>query len=137
MLMVDPVNYDITIPCGDTGVFVVTLTNLDGTPRTTPFNGAAVFSICEVSPTSKTKTERAKFPVAIVDNTATILITNAFSRDLKPGVYYWDARIVTDPEYDTDGNVKCGDITDEVHSLLAWRAGGMPKFTVLEVSGIV
>lgn len=126
---------DLTITCpqGDTGLFLVELTDGVGNPLLQPINGVAVFAVCKELKNGKYSTQSTK-PVPIVDNTATINVTNAVSRAIEPGEYRWDIRIVIDPEYDEQGNVICQDDTDEVHSLFAGQPGGMPKYIVQGVA---
>lgn len=128
MLNLDPETQCITCPQGDTGLLLASITALDGQPLAQPLDGVAVFAVCQqiggVFSTIKAK------QVELVDNTATILISNDFSRAIPTGKYYWDIRIVTDPELAEDGTVICQDETDEVHSLFAGRDGGMPQYIV-------
>lgn len=127
MIKLNPETMEIICPSGDTGLLLIRLADGDGQPLP-PLNGVAVFAVCQKTKNSYNMTS-SKI-VEIVDNTATIHITNQFSRIITPGDYLWDVRIVTDPDYDDDGNVRCDDDTDEVHSLFAGRKDDMPKFTV-------
>lgn len=121
---------EITCPSGDTGLLLVKITGTEGVPLPGLLDGVAIFAVAQKVGTGASYSTTSARPVKIVDNTATINITNAFSRVITPGNYYWDIRIVTDPEYDGDGNVLCEDDTDEVHSLYAGRPEGLPKFIV-------
>ena len=102
------------------------LTDAGGEVLTEPLSGVVIFAVA-----TKTYTPVFHKVAPIVNNTATIQLTNADTRTLTRGDYRWDVRVVTDPEYDTDGNVICADTTDEVHSL--YSATGMPVF---EVTGV-
>ncbi|MEG1813915.1 MAG: hypothetical protein RR337_11545 [Clostridia bacterium] len=128
MLKIDPKDQTITCPQGDTGMFTVSLVGKDGLALPQTIIGVAVFSVCQISAGLYKKIKSKHVP--LVDNTATILITNEFSRAVPAGTYMWDVRIVTDPEYDLAGDVICSDSTDEVHSLYAARDTGMPKYIV-------
>lgn len=61
-----------------------------------------------------------------------IRLSNVDTRRLKPGAYRWDIRIVTDPEYNADGTVRCDDASDDVMSVFSGK--GMPTFIVTEVA---
>lgn len=126
MIRMDAKTRKITCPIGDTGLFVVTLADANGDALAEPITGVVIFAVA-----TKTYTPVFHKVAGIVNNTATIQLTNADTRALTRGEYRWDVRVVTDPEYDTDGNVICQDTTDEVHSL--YSATGMPVF---EVTGV-
>jgi hypothetical protein len=66
----------------------------------------------------------------IVDNRVVVRLTNADTRNLPTGKYNWDIRIVTDPEYDEEGNVRAEDDSDDVISIFS---GSMPLFEIVEV----
>ena len=76
MLNLDPETQCITCPQGDTGLLLASITALDGQPLAQPLDGVAVFAVCQqiggVFSTIKAK------QVELVDNTATILISNDF-----------------------------------------------------------
>lgn len=126
MIRMDANTRKITCPIGDTGLFLVTLTDPNGEALTETLSGVVIFAVA-----TKTFTPVFHKVAGIVNNTATIQLTNADTRTLTRGEYRWDIRVVTDPEYDTDGNVICQDTTDEVHSL--YSATGLPVF---EVTGV-
>ena len=50
----------------------------------------------------------------IVDGAAHVRLCNSDTRDIPPGVYRWDLRIVTDPARDANGNVIADDCSDHV-----------------------
>ena len=129
MYTLDPVTKELVVPSGDTVQFLLKLTDLDGNPLIQPIDGVAVFAVCEKS-TRGTFSPFDGRKIDIVDNTVTVRLPNKFTRRITQGNYYWDIRIVTDPEIDDDGNVTAEDDTDEVHSLFAGTEGGMPKYTV-------
>jgi hypothetical protein len=53
-------------------------------------------------------------PVGIKDGRAYIRLCNHDTRDIEPGRYKWNLRIVTSPVYDDDGNVRVDECTDDV-----------------------
>ncbi len=63
---------------------------------------------------------------------AQIRLCNADTRDLRPGRYRWQMRIVTDPARDAEGNVIADECTDNVVSVFSGDA--MPEF-ILEKRG--
>ena len=114
---------EIILPRGDTLLFKVRLKGGEF-----PEDTVGVFGICNAR---GTRTLFAKeFPVR--ENGVTVFLSNRDTRELSAGTYAWDLRIVTDPERDEDGNVKCDDATDNVISLFS--GAGMPSFTVTEVA---
>lgn len=52
---------------------------------------------------------------------------------MRPGIYYYDVRIVTDPAYDEHGNVVADDESDNVISLYSGKSS-MPEFEITGVS---
>jgi hypothetical protein len=133
MLKLNPDTLEIICPQGDTGLLLVTLAaGHGGGALPQPLTGVAIFAVAETQTVrGKTTTNTlAGKHVEIVDNTATILLSNDLTRVLSPGAYLWDIRIVTDPGTNEEGDIIADDLTDEVHSLFAARPGGMPKFTV-------
>lgn len=152
-------DYSILLAQGDTMKFAITLTIGDEeTPASYPEDTVAVFAINR--PVTRTVATRTAVPLAaglraarisepieyvtalrknfpVQDgNVIIVALTNAETRALEIGDYRWDVRIVTDPEYDDQGDVKCDDTSDEVLSIFS---GGlpMPKFTVTEAIVIV
>ena len=53
-------------------------------------------------------------PVEIEDGQAHIRICNHDTRDIEPGRYKWNLRLVTSPVYDEEGNVRVDECTDDV-----------------------
>ena len=50
----------------------------------------------------------------ITDGQAKIRLCNHDTRDIEPGKYKWNLRVVTSPAYDSDGKVHADECTDEV-----------------------
>ncbi len=53
-------------------------------------------------------------PVAIEDGQARVRLCNHDTRDIEPGRYKWNLRIVTSPDLDESGNVRADECTDDV-----------------------
>ena len=53
-------------------------------------------------------------PVAIEDGQAHVRLCNHDTRDIEPGRYKWNLRIVTSPDLDESGNVRADECTDDV-----------------------
>ena len=128
MIRLDTATGRITCPIGDTGLFTINLTDASGGALEDNLTGVGIFAVADKR---LMNTYIAK-AVPIVDNSITVHLTNADTRSLTAGTHCWDVRIVTDPEYDNDGNVVCEDDTDEVHSL--YSAIGLPEFIATGVA---
>lgn len=112
-------NCNITLPKGDTMLF-----NVDIQGGEFPAGTVAVFGVKNAKRTVLSKV------FTIVDNRVVVRLTNADTRNLPTGRYNWDIRIVTDPEYDEEGNVRAEDDSDDVISIFS---GSMPLFEIVEV----
>lgn len=118
----------LVVPKGDTVILKV---NINGRPF--PDGTVAVFGVCNAA---KSATVLYKtFPV--VENCIVVHLTNADTRMLQAGKYRWDIRLVSNPEYDEDGSVRCDDDSDEVLSVFSGNGNGMPVFEVTEVAASV
>ena len=53
-------------------------------------------------------------PIEIEDGRAYVRICNHDTRDIEPGRYKWNLRIVTSPVRDEEGNVRVDECTDDV-----------------------
>ena len=124
-ILVNGETRQITMPVGDTGTFVIEL------DVTEPVSGLAVFAICKKT-TSRYETVHQD-AVEVVDNSVTIYMKNADTEALAPGEYFWDVRILSDPETDAEtGNTVETDAIGTVTSLFALE--GLPKFTLVGVA---
>ena len=124
-ILVNGETRQITMPVGDTGTFVIEL------DVTEPVSGLAVFAICKKT-TSRYETMFQK-TVEVVDNSVTIHMQNADTEALAPGEYFWDVRILSDPETDPEtGKTVETDAIGTVTSLFALE--GLPKFTLVGVA---
>lgn len=52
--------------------------------------------------------------VEIKDGIARIRLCNHDTRDVEPGRYKWNLRLITSPVYDEEGNIRVDECTDEV-----------------------
>lgn len=68
-----------------------------------------LFAICE-----RSGEDKLVKPIEIEDGQAHIRLCNHDTRDIEPGRYRWNLRIVTSPVYDEDGNVRVDECTDDV-----------------------
>ena len=110
----------ITCPRGDTGAIRF---SFSGAITLKP-GDMLVFGLFNPS----TKQTVLRKQVEIVDGIAFLTLTNADTRSLTVGSYRYNLRIVTDPEYDENGQVICNDATDNVLSIY----NELPKFELLE-----
>lgn len=135
MFRIDTESKAIALPTGDTLDLTLTL-KTSGRPAIIPPGSAAVFGICRPRASGAYEYVFCKtFPIE--GSVIAIRLTNADTRDLRPGTTYaWDVRVVTDPEYDEQGNARCGDDTDSVVSVFSGTSD-LPSFHLLGVSSNV
>lgn len=108
-----PFSYDestrtMTLPLGDTATFHISIDWMGLSP-----GDALVFGIYNKSEL----TDIFRKPAEIVDGQAVLRLCNADTRDLEPGNYRWQLRIVTDPARDEDGNIITDACADNVISI--------------------
>lgn len=125
MYKIDTETRAITLPAGDTLLFRI---HLKGGSQ--PEGTVGVFAVCTSRSKPATLLSRS-FPVE--GDALTIHLSNADTRELPVGRHLWDVRLVTDPEYDAEGNVRCDDASDNVLSLFSGPSA-MPDFTVTAVA---
>ena len=127
-------DYNITCPSGDTGLLHVYLTDMNDKPLPMPIDGVAVFAVCQPIQASGGFNTINYMEIEIVDNIAIVNIDYDFSSKLTPNKpqqsYYWDIRVVTNPEFDGDGKLIYPGSGSEVHSVYAGQPGGMHKYLV-------
>lgn len=111
----------ITLPCGDT--FDIRI-NVDWDALAE--NDAILFAIYDKGTGEDLLVKTAE----IEGGEAHIRLCNHDTRDIEPGKYRWNLRIVTDPERDESGNVRVEDCTDNVITVFdnppafkLWRGG--------------
>lgn len=110
---------DMVCPRGDTGALKVTVSGI-----TLNAGDMLVFGVFDPVRGRTLLRKQAE----IVNGEAILTFTNADTRGLRPGMYRYNLRIVTDPELDEKGNVVCLDDTDNVISVY----NEMPRFWVKE-----
>lgn len=119
----DETTMRISMPPGDTGDLY-----LDVEWDTHGKDAAAVFAI--VNPRyGKDVLLKA---VEIIDGKAHVRLCNHDTRDIKPGTYAWQVRLVTSPARDEHGNIIADECTDDVISVFGGEE--MPEF-ILEKKG--
>lgn len=112
-------NCNIICPRGDTGAITYAIRGIDMSE-----GDVLVFGVID----NGGRTILRK--IAAIENGAAIInFSNADTRELDVGKYRYNLRLVTDPEYDGDGNVICLDDTDNVITLYNCP----PRFVVTEV----
>ena len=116
-------DYTISMPPGDTGDIYLEIEwkNVDLS------NAAIVFGVCDSSGDDILLKQGD-----IVDGKTHIRFCNRDTRDLEPGNYKWQMRIVTDPATDENGKVIADDCSDDVVSV--FNGNKKPKF-ILENRG--
>ena len=120
--MFDEATKRISMPPGDTGDLY-----LEIEWDTNGKDAAALFAV--VNANGKDLMLKA---AEIVDGKAHIRLCNHDTRDLKPGTYAWQLRLVTSPARDEEGNIIADECTDDVISVFSGEE--MPEF-VLEKKG--
>lgn len=116
---VDPKTKAITLPCGDTMNLRLKLTDIQ-------FD-AAVFAIFN----QKTGEDILKKSVKIAGGVANIRLSNADTRDLEPGSYNWNLRLISDPAYGEDGEIVADEDSDDVVTAFGPEKSNVPKFTLV------
>lgn len=131
MFKIDTETNAITLPQGDTLLFRVRING-----PSFPEGTVGVFAICTKARNSQPVFSKV-FPLKMDDGQKLdIRLTNAESRTLPVAEHRWDLRLVTDPEYDSEGNVRCDDDSDEVVSIFS-GSSELPKFTVTSIAKAV
>lgn len=105
-----PGNFDeatrqITLPCGDTFDLWVEIEWPDLT-----VGDVMLFAIYDKASGADVLVKVAE----IEDGQAHIRLCNKDTRDIEPGSYRWNLRVVTDPVRDDDRNVRVDECTDNV-----------------------
>lgn len=117
---------EIVLPVGDTLDMVVTVNGYQ--------YDAAVFAIYEKAGGE----DILRVPAQIgEDGLAHIRLSNALTRDLEPGRYKWNLRLVSDPETDAEGNMIAEDASDDVLTVFGPENGGIPDLRLVRNGGRV
>ena len=103
----DESTYKISLPQGDTADIDVSIDYAGIEP-----GDALLFAIFD--PQSGHLMSKT---VELQDGRAHIRLCNHDTRDIAPGTYRWQLRIVTNPARDSDGNIIADDCTDDVISV--------------------
>lgn len=115
----DPETRAIILPLGDTMNLRLKLTGIQ-------FD-AAVFAIYN----SNSGEDVLKKNVQILNGMADIRLSNADTRDLMPGKYNWNLRLVSDPAYGADGEIIVDEASDDVVTVFGPEKSSIPKFTLV------
>lgn len=113
----DEATYRISMPPGDTGDLFI-----DVEWDTQGKEAAAIFAIVN----RRTGEDVLLKAAEITDGRAHIRLCNHDTRDLEPGTYNWQVRLVTSPAKNEDGNIIADECTDDVVSVFS--GDGMPVF---------
>ena len=113
----DEATYRISMPPGDTGNLF-----FDVEWDTHEKEAVVIFAIVN----RRTGKDVLLKTAEVADGRAHIRLCNHDTRDLEPGTYNWQARLVTSPAKDEDGNVIADECTDDVDSV--FDGDNMPVF---------
>ena len=119
----DEATYRISMPPGDTGDL-----HLEIEWDTNGKNAAAVFAIVNPRYGKDLLIKAAE----IENGKAHIRLCNHDTRDMKPGTYSWQLRLISSPARDEAGNIIADSCTDDVISVFS--GDRMPEF-ILEKKG--
>lgn len=122
----DPDTHEIKLPVGDT-------VNIPVRVRGDAIFHAMVFAIYDRAD----GTDLLRVPVEIVDGAARIRLATKHTRDLEPGKYKWNLRLVTDPEYDENGNIMLQDINDDAMTVFGPENSEIPDIILVRNGGRV
>lgn len=122
----DPDTHKIVLPVGDT-------VNIPVRVRGDAIFHAMVFAIYDRAD----GTDLLRVPVEIVDGEAHIRLATKHTRDLEPGKYKWNLRLVTDPEYDENGNIMLQDINDDAMTVFGPENSEIPDIILVRNGGRV
>lgn len=115
----------IVLPAGDTMEFRIAV-------NSTVYH-AVIFAIYD----RREEIDLLRIPAEIVDGAAKVRLTNKHTRDLEPGRYKWNLRLVEDPEYDEDGNIIADDPGDDVLTVFGPDRSAIPDFQIVKNGGYV
>lgn len=104
----DAAENEITMPVGDTAEIYISIDWHKLAP-----GDVVIFGLSS----KKSGEDIFRKAAEIVEGKAVIRLCNADTRDLPPGKYLWQLRIVTNPARDEEGNVIADDCGDDVISV--------------------
>ena len=122
MIKYNTVTAEIEMYCGDTGTLPIYVEW-----NAMPDDTVLLFTVFDAND------DLIKRPIELIDGVGKIRLCNSDTRDLDPGSYNWQLRIVTGAEFDEQGNIVANDCADDVHS---WFKPA-PKFKLLRAGGYV
>ena len=125
MIKYNTVTNEIDMYCGDTGTLPVKVEW-----NTMPDDTMILFAVFDEN--GDGKVDLIKKPIELIDGVGKIRLCNKDTRDIDPGVYRWQLRVVTGAEIDAQGNI-VADCSDDVHS---WFKPA-PKFRLLRAGGYI
>ena len=126
MIKYNTVTNEIEMHCGDTGTLPIYFEW-----NAMPDDTVLLFAVFDANDDGKA--DLIKKPIELIDGAGKIRLCNSDTRDLEPGTYHWQLRIVTGAESDEQGNIVANDCSDDVHS---WFLSA-PKFKLLRAGGYV
>lgn len=121
----DPDTHEIVLPVGDTMDFTINVTG--------DVYHALVFAIYDRGD----GTDILRVPGEIFEGVAHIRLAAEHTRDLEPGRYKWNLRLVEDPEYDEDGNIIADDEQDDVLTVFGPDKSTIPDIRLVRNGGRV
>lgn len=101
---------NITMDAGDTGDV-----NVEVEWEDLKDGDVVVFAVFDPAAKGDLLRKAAEF----VDGSAHVRLANRDTRDIEPGRYKWNLRLVTDPAYDEDGNVRADEDSDNVITIFS------------------
>ena len=132
MIWIDPEQYCIIIPKGDTGLFTVNIFDSYVNEET----DMAVFAVWRKNQINEQPLIKKVLP--IIDGAVVILITEDDTKDIRGGDYNWDVMLFKNikgsGELEEDESIS--NVFSERHSLLSDSHTGLPTFRILEVNDV-
>ena len=121
----DPETRKITLPAGDTMDFKI---------HTNGDFDVAIFAVYNRT----TGQDVVAVPVEIdADGYANIRLANRHTRDVPAGNYKWNLRLVSDPEFDENGNVVVDEDSDNVLTVFGPDNDDIPIFVIRRTGAYV
>ena len=114
----DPETRKITLPAGDTMNYRV---------HTNGEFDVVIFAVYNRSTGQDVVTVPAEIDA---NGNAEIRLANRHTRDVPAGNYKWNLRLVSDPEYDENGNIIADEDSDNVLTVFGPDNDNIPIFTI-------
>ena len=122
---IDETTQDIELPLGETISFRVR--DKSGVYQ------AVVYAIYD----SNQGEDLLRVPADFVDGEAIIRLATSHTRDLPTGLFKYNFRLVSDPEYDEDGNIVAKDTSDNVVTVYGPKKNDIPNIRLVMTGGRV